>query len=378
MTRTTKIDHLSISRYRAFDRLARIDLAPITLVIGGNHAGKSTLVRAPWFLSQPLAHNATSPFPYLDASGTVAPSLERIARGPSGLDAELGFTQDGTSWTMSLLANGATDSGARPLLGRFHLIRDGQVVFDQVDIEWSEVAQVIRQHGLEGVHDSIGLLDGLRAEGKPTYTLQGFIPENIGFRGENAPQVLAAIRDHELLNTWAWEHLGVRYGVERDGKWQLFSITVADGSTKVLLPESGTGVIQVLPVAVALLVLPQLPSLYCIEHPELHLHPHAHRAVAELLILGRQRHPGTSFLVETHSDTLLLRLRRAIVEGRLQAADLRILHVKRGAEGSTVETIELNDRGVPNWWPKGVFGEAQEEYKAMRSELNKRDQQDRQ
>jgi predicted ATPase len=199
------------------------------------------------------------------------------------------------------------------------------------------------------------------------------MPSRVGFRGEEAPQILAATRDLGVLNQWSSKSLDITYEIERDTSWDSFRVIVNDGHSRVLLAESGTGLVQVLPVAAAILLLPRLPALYCIEHPELHLHPHAHRIVAELLVQARKLHPNTCFLVETHSDTLVLRLRRAIVEERLDHRDIRLLYVDRDEEGSTVKPIFLNERGVPNWWPKGVFSEAHDEFSAMRRKLNESD-----
>jgi hypothetical protein len=58
----------SLKRYRAFDRMADVDLAPITIVLGRNHSGKTTLCRAPWFVSQPFSRGEAAPFPYSDKS----------------------------------------------------------------------------------------------------------------------------------------------------------------------------------------------------------------------------------------------------------------------------------------------------------------------
>ncbi len=365
--------HFSLTRYRAFDRTVKVDLAPITVVIGENHAGKTTLCRAPWFVSQPFAHGSASPFPLGDPSGAPAPSLLRVAQGISGFEVELGLLRDKQMWTVGLHASARVEAGNQPLLAQLTVSDGENVAFDEHDLDWEAAQQVIRDYGLESIHEEVGILGGLRAEAALSYPLQGFMPASVGFRGEDAPSVLAGARDLSCLNAWVKEHLGVTYEVEREGTWDSFRVIVNDGRSRVLLAESGTGLVQVLPVAAALLLLPRLPSLYCIEHPELHLHPHAHRAVAELLILGRKRHPGTRFLVETHSDTLILRLRRAVVEKRLDPKDVCILFVAPGRDGSTATPIRLNERGVPDWWPKGVFAEAQAEFTAMRRKLNEGD-----
>jgi AAA domain, putative AbiEii toxin, Type IV TA system len=363
----------ALARYRAFDRKVSVELAPITVVIGGNHAGKTTLCRAPWFVSQPFASGSSSPFPFGDPSGAPAPSLLRVARGISGFEAELGLLRAGESWTVGLHASARVEAGNQPMLARLTIARGENVLFDEQDLEWSAARQAIRDHDLEGVHEEIGSLGGLRAEAEPSYPLQGFMPAGVGFRGQDAPMALANARDLSVLDDWSKRHLDVTYGVERERSWDSFRVVVNDGHTPVLLAESGTGLVQVLPVAAALLLLPRLPALFCIEHPELHLHPHAHRAVAELLIQGHARHPATRFLVETHSDTFVLRLRRAVVEKRLDPENVRLIYVARGPEGSTAKAIRLNERGVPDWWPKGVFAEAQAEYSEMRRRLNEAD-----
>lgn len=72
-------------------------------------------------------------------------------------------------------------------------------------------------------------------------------------------------------------------------------------------------------------------------------------------------------------DTLLLRIRRAIAEQRIDHNDVRFYYVNRNKDGSsTSKAIELNDRGTPSWWPRGIFAEDQEEYQAIRRALSQR------
>lgn len=364
---------LSLKRYRAFERQVDVDFAPITIVLGRNHSGKTTLCRAPWFVSQPFSRNAAAPFPYADPSQTSPPALLRVAQGLSGFEAEFRVSVHGVHWSALVHATAQATGEQQPLLAEIMLSRNGKTVFDAQDLGWEDAQRAIRDAGFPFVGDEIDGLSGVRRDALPSYPLQGFMPTRVGFRGEDAPNVLGAARSLDALNQWAENYLDVSYEVERDRTWDSFRVIVNDGTSRVLLSESGTGLVQVLPVAAAVLLLPRLPALYCIEHPELHLHPHAHRAVAELLIEGRKRHPDTCFLIETHSDTLVLRLRRAVVEKRLNHRDVRLIFVDRDEGGSTVSPISLSDRGVPDWWPTGVFSEAHEEFTAMRRVLNERD-----
>jgi hypothetical protein len=366
----------SLTRYRAFTRKVELELAPITIVIGSNHSGKTTLCRAPWFVSQPFARGASTPFGNGDPGGAPPITLLRVAQGLSGFEAELEFVDDdGNPLMIELHATARTNRGNQAFFPRLAVWRAGALTYEGIDLEWDALRKHVREQGLEGLHESIDVLGGMRDEASLAYDMQDFIPTRVGFRGESAPEALRHVDDATTLDAWSKEHLGIVYRATEKSRalGGTFSIAVDDGHNEVPLPDGGTGIVQILPVAVALLLMPKLPGLYCIEHPELHLHPHAHRAVAELLLAGHQRHPKTRFLVETHSDTLILRLRRAVVEGRIAPDRIRIVHIDRGAGGSTARLISLNDRGVPDWWPAGVFAEAQAEYAAMRRELNARD-----
>jgi predicted ATPase len=81
--------------------------------------------------------------------------------------------------------------------------------------------------------------------------------------------------------------------------------------------------------------------------------------------------PDLRLLVECHSDVLLLRLRRRVAEG-LDPNRIGVLYVDQADDGaSTLREIKLNTRGVPDWWPSGVFEEAPQEYLAMRRHLSR-------
>lgn len=365
----------SLSRYRAFERRMDLELAPITVLIGANNSGKTTLGRAPWFISQPFGRGTDGPFERDDLSGEPAPSLLRVASGGglSGFEAGLRFRRAGRFWDISYQATADVSRNQEPHLARVHLQCDGSTVFDGKDVSWPSFSDEVRKHQLDGIHDQVQVLGGLRSDRTGPWPLRGRAPTYVGFRGENAPFVLNECLDAEPLRAWSIEHLGVEFITQKDRSLSQFHMLVHNGQFDALLGEVGAGVVQILPVAVALLLLPRLPGILTIEHPELHLHPHAHRGAAELFIQARQRHPNTRFLIETHSDTFILRLRRAVVEERLKPEDVVIYTVSGSSAGAEARPIHLNARGVPDWWPKGVFAEAQAEFSAMRGLLAKRD-----
>jgi predicted ATPase len=127
-------------------------------------------------------------------------------------------------------------------------------------------------------------------------------------------------------------------------------------SVTVGLDDVGYGVSQVLP---QLLALAGDSKLGLIEQPELHLHPRLQADLADLFIattIGRER----QLLVETHSESLLLRLQRRIREGSLDPAAIRILYVLPIRDGSQSDVIQIQlaaDGSFMSEWPHGFFEE---------------------
>jgi hypothetical protein len=119
--------------------------------------------------------------------------------------------------------------------------------------------------------------------------------------------------------------------------------------------DVGVGISQVIPVIVA--ALDGEGYLNAIEQPELHVHPRLQAELADLFIEGalnlRQR-----FMIETHSEHLILRLQRRIRERVLAANDVQILYVDRVNGTTRVATLRLDDEGdfIDNW-PGGFFPE---------------------
>jgi hypothetical protein len=142
---------------------------------------------------------------------------------------------------------------------------------------------------------------------------------------------------------------------------------LVDGSGLTLYPQDvGVGISQVLPVVVA--AQDGSASVVCIEQPELHIHPSVQVGLGDLFIDGavNQR---LSFLIETHSEHLVMRLQRRLREamsGELQEGSPKIdpslvtmLYLGRDETGAVCATpIGLTEQGkFDSAWPNGFFPE---------------------
>lgn len=143
--------------------------------------------------------------------------------------------------------------------------------------------------------------------------------------------------------------------------------------------DVGVGISQVLPVVVA--AQDDRASIVSIEQPELHVHPAVQVGLGDLFIDGAIER-GLSFLLETHSEHLILRLLRRIkesTEGSLPEGasvvtpdDVNIVYLERGPEGGVIaHTIGVDANGKFNdRWPRGFFPERMRE--ALPPEVRRR------
>lgn len=138
-------------------------------------------------------------------------------------------------------------------------------------------------------------------------------------------------------------------------------------STQPISPSNmGIGFSQMMPLVAS--AFASKHSLIAIEQPELHIHPALQTELADLFIQSAKEHENR-FLIETHSEHLILRVMRRIretFEGKLPEGkqpitmdDVCVLYVEPGENGSIVREMPLNERGeLIKGWPGGFFEEA--------------------
>jgi AAA ATPase domain len=195
------------------------------------------------------------------------------------------------------------------------------------------------------------------------YTYSGTAPRAVGHEGELVPDLIH--QNPEVLehtNEWL-SRFETGYGLKLRSlgskRSDVFELRLKDlrrrGGTDVSLSDVGFGISQVLPLVVQSVT--SKSKIISIEQPEVHLHPRLQAEIGDLLVdtVKNNKH---QFLIETHSEHLILRLRKLVREGKLKASDLCVVHVRRGKMGSIAERIRVNDDGsFADEWPGGFFPE---------------------
>jgi predicted ATPase len=157
--------------------------------------------------------------------------------------------------------------------------------------------------------------------------------------------------------------------LECDEKVTRHTYSIWDYSNDIGVSPSdiGVGVSQLMPLVVA--AFNSKKGIVAIEQPELHTHPTVQVSVGDLLT---QVDTDISFLVETHSEHLILRILKRIrqttdnelPEGftAVNPSDVSILYLEASGEGVKVRKMEVDEDGeFIGRWPNGFFAERREE-----------------
>lgn len=191
---------------------------------------------------------------------------------------------------------------------------------------------------------------------------------DVGSAGENTIALLA--RSSPLrgqVDSW-FERLGIPYKLAIDeldtaretlGDALVAGLREVRTGTSVGIRDVGFGVSQVLPVVVQAVV--GKSGLLAIEQPELHVHPRLQAQLGDLFAARAKQ--GGRFLLETHSEHLILRLLSLVRSGRLDPEMLSVIYVDRDDDYcSVVERLRVDGDGeFIDRWPHGFFTERRRE-----------------
>lgn len=241
---------------------------------------------------------------------------------------------------------------------------------DRIDFSWELNSLAFRRS-----FGRVRYLGPFRDRPERLFRLPSRTPQNVGDRGGDTPAIIAddAVRNQRQLTRQINEAMADHLPgwtidvVDRGGICELVLKSRTDPTLAVNMADAGTGLAQALPIftqrALDIVNKPDMPTLEIVEQPELHLHPAAHAILADLYLKAAAE-TKVRFLIETHSETFLLRLRRRIAESR-DPSQVAIYYVEQRNGVSTTRRIQIDERGNLDYWPDGVFSEDYEETRAL-------------
>ena len=140
-------------------------------------------------------------------------------------------------------------------------------------------------------------------------------------------------------------------------------------NTLVSHRDVGIGISQVLPVLVSAFAAHN--KIVAIEQPEIHLHPRLQAELGDIFINSALGESKNAFILETHSEHLILRIMKRIRETTLgknkntpsiKPEDVALLYIEDSKAGSIVKQLRIDDKGrLIDPCPGGFFEEGFDE-----------------
>jgi AAA15 family ATPase/GTPase len=222
---------------------------------------------------------------------------------------------------------------------------------------------IIAGRALEQTFEMLFPLGPFRRPPERWYIFTGTNPQDVGYKGELLPDLL--LRNPGLVddaNSWLERlNIGYKLKVEHIGPRvkDLFEVRLVDtrrkGAVEVGLSDVGYGISQILPFIVQ--SLSSSNNIISIEQPEVHIHPRLQADLGDLLAESIKKH-SNQFIVETHSEHLVLRLQKLIRDKIISPTDISIIYVSRSEEGAQATRLAIDDSGdFIDEWPGGFFPE---------------------
>ncbi|NJE55408.1 DUF3696 domain-containing protein [Thermococcus sp. 21S9] len=230
---------------------------------------------------------------------------------------------------------------------------------------------------IEKIMKKIYYIGPLRERPKRYYILSGDVPLDVGPSGENALSTLLTSKRQEYLikkvNEWLKKFdLAKQFQIKGIKSQILLEALVEDPiqGLKLNISDVGFGLSQILPIIIEGFHAPS-DSIILIEQPEIHLHPKLQADMADLFI-DIAKSGNRKLIIETHSEHIILRLQRRIIEGVIRPEDVAIYYFEMTKEGTNIQDISINELGELENWPKGFFEEdAREIIELTKARLNK-------
>ncbi len=138
----------------------------------------------------------------------------------------------------------------------------------------------------------------------------------------------------------------------KGGRFEL-AVKTTHESLSASLTDVGFGVSQFLPIIVADLQLRD-NSCLAVSQPEIHLHPKIQAQFGNYLA-NQVNSTQKQYIIETHSEYLLNRIRLLLVTGELKPEQVRVLYFENDGLKSTSHTIEFATDGSVKGAPESFF-----------------------
>lgn len=363
------VKEIKFKNYKIFKDWQKLEIRPINILIGKNNSGKSAIAKILPMLSNSLSGNTSRPVNWINRIGNdtleIGSSFEDLVYNRNSITSlDLIISNEVNKIETSISKIGFLE----------YKLND-----KEIDLETTKFKGFLPDgREINKLNLNIDYIGAFRIVPEPNYPFDNEEFTKVGINGRYAYNILIQdSEDREAIvkpvsdwyksnfEGWSVEILKV------DAKTEIqYQIVISNNNIDAInLIHVGQGIHQILPLIVRSFMPVEEETLIIIEEPETHLHPAAHGNLAQRFADSYLQDKNKNYLIETHSQNFVLRLRRLIAEGVLKTEDLAIYYVDFNEETneSKIRLIEVGSNGgIPNKdWPKGIFSETSLETRAI-------------
>lgn len=382
-----KITKLKFAGYKKFKEYNELEIRPVTIIVGKNSSGKSSVLKLMPMLRNALTGWYKSPILFENEGVTSGISFADLSHNGEMADLCLGAEfEDGTSIYANL---SSLDGDLNVSIGKYEITYCGDQYVLSYDKESKKYNSLNRKEQysasdfygfvhyelfkdihadklLKELKFDVDYIGPFRCLPPRSIYFKGFCDMgHVGYDGGNAYNIICSSDNIESkVSSWFEDNFdetkvevqkvknerGTYHVVLKKKGYDQFPINIVD---------EGQGIGQILPVVIRCNMMDS-NSYVMIEQPELHMHPAAHASIAKLFATTCKANNQT-YIIETHSKNLLLGVQDMVVDRSIPLGkdDVVIYYVNEDEQGvSSLKKITINEEGELSYWPRGVFEEA--------------------
>jgi len=212
--------------------------------------------------------------------------------------------------------------------------------------------------------ERIDIIGPSRENPQRIYSLSGDRPRSVGPTGNYTSEILWLTKGTSFerrLTEKLDELFGIMIKVESMGRrasWAIrYYIKEKKGRHWLDIADVGFGFSQLLPIIIQGLYT-QKNEIFISEQPEIHLNPKLQSLLGNFFV-HIVKEEKKFVILETHSEHILLRIRRLIAEGAIDSSEIALYFVQRSEGISKIIPMKILENGhiEDKEWPEEFFSD---------------------
>jgi predicted ATPase len=344
-----KIEQLTLENFKCFKTEKTFDFSRLTILTGANSSGKSSVIHAILMALQ------SDDFPYsLSPNGSflkLGDYKEIANQHDSNKVIQLGFKFSNqlykTYWNQDEISQ----------LPKF--IKIEVVENDYLNL-LKNIEQVSLKNEINRFFKVTNYVSAFRKAPQRTYYEQNQQHYKVGTEGEEyidqivewdkrsngkKKELIKTMLDLDLIEDLKINRLG-------GGRFELL-VKPINSNQLSALSDVGSSVSAFMPIIVADIQLPNDSTLFLAE-PEIHLHPSIQSKFGDYIV-DKINKTDKNYVIETHSEYFLNKIRLAIVKGELKKEDVKVYFLENNGDDTEVYDIDFRKNGGIRNAPKNFF-----------------------